>query len=137
VIVAAVCAWHEHNAAAIAELERRVTAGETMVVAGATLVEAYSVLTRLPAPYRLGASDAHSLITRNFVSSSDVAVLDGAAYMALLGRAAASGIVAGQIYDALVAECARTAGVEALITFNERHFRRVLDQAVSLIVPTL
>jgi predicted nucleic acid-binding protein len=136
-MVAAVCAWHEHNSAAIAELERRVASGETMVVAGQTLVEAYSVLTRLPAPYRLAASDAHRLMRQNFVKDSDVVTLDGAAYTALIGGAAASGVVAGQIYDALVAECARRAGVDVLLTFNERHFRRVLDQAVSLIVPTV
>jgi predicted nucleic acid-binding protein len=57
-MVAALCAWHEHHTRALAELDRRIDAGEHLVVAGPAVVETYAVLTRLPAPYRLSARDA-------------------------------------------------------------------------------
>jgi predicted nucleic acid-binding protein len=52
-IVAAVCSWHEHHAAAAAAIEARYEAGDRLAVAAHGLVEAYAVLTRLPAPHRL------------------------------------------------------------------------------------
>src|SRR5439155_4456381 len=57
-LVAAVCAWHEHHAAAAREIERRLAAGEPMIVAAPALVESYAVLTRLPPPHRLRPADA-------------------------------------------------------------------------------
>lgn len=48
VMIAAVCDWHEHHAAASAEIEARLNRGESLVAAGPALVEAYAVLTRLP-----------------------------------------------------------------------------------------
>ncbi len=137
VIVAAVSSWHEHHEAAIGELERRVAAGEAMVIAGHTLLESYAVLTRLPAPYRLSAADAHALITANFIGTADVAALDSRSYIELLERIGTGGVTGGQSYDALIAECARQAGVDTLLTFNERHFRGLLDRTVALVVPSV
>lgn len=134
-MLAAVCSWHEHHTTALAELEGRLAVGETMVVAGPTLVEAYAVLTRLPAPYRLSPADAHALIGGNFVDGREIAVLDATQYTDLLGRALAWGVAGGQIYDAVIGACARGAKVDTLITFNERHFRRVVDPGTTIVVP--
>jgi len=49
-MVALLLPWHEHHARAKAETERRLDDGEILVLAAHTLVEAYTVLTRLPAP---------------------------------------------------------------------------------------
>jgi len=51
-MVAAVCTWHEHHAAAAGEIERRLGRGERMAIPAPALVEAYAVLTRLPARLR-------------------------------------------------------------------------------------
>ena len=47
-IVAALREWHEHYEPAAAEIERRRARGETMFLAAPSLIETYSVLTRLP-----------------------------------------------------------------------------------------
>jgi predicted nucleic acid-binding protein len=52
-LIAAVCDWHGQHRVAAAEIERRLDRGEQMAVAVHTLTEAYSVLTRFPAPHRL------------------------------------------------------------------------------------
>lgn len=135
VMVAAICSWHEHHRAALAELEVRLTAGETMVVAGPTLVEAYAVLTRLPAPHRLSPGDAHALVAGNFVEGREIAVLDATGYASLIDRALANAVAGGQAYDAVIAACAGSAGVDALLTFNERHFRRIVEAGTSVVVP--
>lgn len=61
-MVAAVCDWHEHHERAREEIERRLDRDEVMVTAAPALVEAYAVLTRLPAPHRLSPEDALVLI---------------------------------------------------------------------------
>ena len=65
-IIASVCAWHEHHAPAAAEIEQRLMANETMVIAAHAAAEAYAVLTRLPPPHRLSPEDALALIEGNF-----------------------------------------------------------------------
>lgn len=134
-MIAAVSSWHERCDAAIAELDRRLDAGEQMVLAGHAVVESFSTLTRLPPPYRLSGSDARTLIEANFLDRAEVAALTAEQYRTLLERALALGVVGGQLYDLVIAECARQAGVKALLTFNARHLRRLADRTVDIVVP--
>lgn len=121
-MVAAVCTWHERHLAAVTDIERRLQRGERLAIAGHSLVETYAVLTRLPAPHRLAPADAWALVEANFIKSATVVTLGGAAYTALLGRAAAMGIGGGRTYDRVIAACAAQGKVDALLTLNPRHF---------------
>jgi predicted nucleic acid-binding protein len=121
-MIAAVCTWHEHHAAAAAEIERRFERGERLAVPAAALVETYAVLTRLPAPHRLSPADAWTLIEANFVEHATIRALIGAAYVSLLRNLAKQAGGGGRAYDAVIAECAREANAIALLTFNRRHF---------------
>ncbi len=121
-MIAAVCGWHERHPEAAAEIEGRLTRGERLAVAAHAIVEAYAVLTRLPAPHRLAPADAWTLVRTNFVDHATVVSLTGAAYVALMGQLAAAGVCGGRCYDAVIAACAERAGAEALLTFNPRHF---------------
>lgn len=135
-MVAALSTWHQHHERAAGEIERRLAQGEPMVIAAPTLVETYSVLTRLPRPRRLRPSMARSLVEDNFVMRGTIVALDTAAYLALLDQAVADGISGGQIYDAVIAACARIANVATLLTFNERRFRRFTGQGLEVVVPS-
>ena len=66
-MIAAVCTWHEFHDHAAAELEMRLGRGERMVAVGPALVEAYAVLTRLPAQHRLAPADAIAMLESNFM----------------------------------------------------------------------
>ena len=134
-MVAALCAWHEHHTRALAELDRRIDAGEHLVVAGPAVVETYAVLTRLPAPYRLSARDAQALIRASFLDGTDIVVLHGGGYRGLLDRALALDVSGATAYDLVIAECARAAGADSLLTFNARHFHRLADDALRVVVP--
>ena len=121
-MVAAICTWHEHHRAAAAEIERRLVRRERLTIAAHAIVETYAVLTRLPAPHRLAPADAWALVKANFVTPATVVPLTAAGHTTLLDRLAANGVGGGRTYDGLIAACAVEAGVDALLTFNPRHF---------------
>lgn len=133
-MIATVCTWHEHHDRAASEIERRLRRGEKMLVAGPALVESYAVLTRLPPPHRLSPVDALALLEANFVRRTIIS-LDGLAYRTLLRRAADDGIAGGQTYDAVIAACVLKSKAEALLTFNEGHFRSLAERGIGVVVP--
>lgn len=134
-MIAAVCTWHGFHQAARSEVEMRLDRKESMVVAGPALVETYSVLTRLPAPHRLAAEDAVSVLRANFIGGARIVVLAPKEYRALLLDAPARGISGGRIYDAIIAECALRAKVSVLLTFNEPHFVGFEQRGLQIVVP--
>ncbi len=121
-MVAAVCSWHERHAAVTAELERRLDARGRLAIPAHALVEAYAVLTRLPAPHRLSPADAWAVLSANFVDGAKVVALEAGAHAALLARLSAAGTGGGRTYDALIAEQTTMAGAAVLLTLNPRHF---------------
>ena len=134
-MVAADCAWHEHHDRARAEIEGRLHDAETLLVAAPALVEAYSVLTRLPPPHRLSAADALTLLETNFMSPGKIVALDARSYRALLRRAPRNGISGGRTYDAIIAECARRARGTTLLTFNMSHFMPFAGAGLEIVMP--
>ncbi len=121
-MVAAVCSWHERHSAVTSELERRLDARGRLAIPTHALVEAYAVLTRLPAPHRLSAADAWAVLSANFVDGVKLVALEAGAHAALLARLSAAGTGGGRTYDALIAEQATMAGAAVLLTLNPRHF---------------
>ena len=95
-------------------------------MAAPAVVETYAVLTRLPPPYRLRPADALALIEGSW-SDVEVAALDGTAIWPLLRGLREAGIAGGSTYDAVVAACARKAGVDVILTWNVADFERVAE----------
>lgn len=133
-MVAAVCAWHEHHERAREEIERRLDRAEVMVTAAPALVEAYAVLTRLPAPHRLSPEDALVLIEANFMAGVKVVTLEARSYRSLLRRAPKEMMGGGRVYDAVIAGCAAKAKVDTLLTFNESDFLS-FGKTLTIVVP--
>jgi predicted nucleic acid-binding protein len=134
-MIAAVSTWHEHHAAAAAEVEKRLERGEQLAVAAPALIEAYAVLTRLPSPHRLSPSDAWRLIDTNFIEHSTIVALTGTDYATLLRQLAREMVAGGRTYDAVIAACARRGKADTLLTFNPRHFDNA--QGVSIVEPSI
>ena len=95
VVVAAFASWHEHHVIA-----RKAMASRPRLVAHAA-VESYSVLTRLPPPHRAHPSIVHTFITERF--TDPFLTLSQTGYQELLATVAASHILGGPTYDALIA----------------------------------
>lgn len=113
-MIAGFGAWHEHHVVA-----RAIFTQAPRLAAHAEL-EAYSVLTRLPAPFRAEAPTVAAFLERTFTLPR--LVLKAAGHAELLGKLAALGISGGSVYDALIAFTAGAAGGE-LVTLD----RRALD----------
>ena len=132
-LVAAVCSWHEHHAATAADMARRASAGQTLVLAAPSLVEAYAVLTRLPPPHRLTPADAWALIDGNW-RRTRLTALSANEYRRTLRAVVADDVRGGPTYDAVIAACARKARVTELVTWNVAHFERVAGD-LSIVAP--
>lgn len=106
VVVAGFASWHEGHQPATAALARRPR------VPAHVLVEAYSVLTRLPPPHRAPAELVVTFLAERFPEAP--LSLPARAHLELVEAAARTGLAGGAIYDALVAATARHAGATLL-----------------------
>jgi predicted nucleic acid-binding protein len=134
-IVAVVSSWHEHHERATSELDSRLRKKHRLIVAGHCLIEAYSVLTRLPAPHRISPKDANTILLTNFGASVKTIALGAMGYRSLLESASNMGISGGRVYDALIVASARQAKAETLITFNAAHFEGLAGEDLEIVVP--
>lgn len=136
-MIAALLSWHEHNAPAASEVTRRLERGDDLILAAPTLVETYSVLTRLPPGLRLSPVHAHMLLDRTFVTKAvEIVALDAATYLRLVSDAPRQGTAGGRIYDAVIVACALAAQVDTILTFNDRQFVPLAAGAVEIVVPS-
>ena len=114
VVVAALASWHEGHAPASAAV-----AGGVRLPAHA-LLEAFSVLTRLPPPHRFEARAARDLLRGTF--SDAPLTLDAREHPALLDRLVEVGLSGGASYDALIGATASRHGA-TLLTRDSRAVR--------------
>lgn len=135
VIVPALLSWHEHHGAALPVVRDALASETPAILPLPALVEAFAVLTRLPAPWRLRPDDARRLLVESFRDRARVVGLDGDEAWALLDEALASDVSGGGTYDLHIATCARKAGAGRLATFNRRHFEPLDLGGVALLVP--
>ena len=106
VLVPAFATWHEAHAKARASLLEKP---RLPAHAG---IEAFSVLTRMPAPHRPSPKVVADFLRDNFPGSPLTLSAEG--YALLIKEAPARGIAGGAIYDALIAATAREAGATLL-----------------------
>lgn len=135
-IVAAVSSWHSDHEATVEEIQRRLSKGEEMVTAAPSLVEAYAVLTRLPASHRLMPADALRVIEASFMTDRRIVALASFDYVRLLRTAPSVEVSGGRTYDAVIAQCALKARARFLLTLNEDHFRHWESESLTIVVPS-
>jgi predicted nucleic acid-binding protein len=111
VVVAAFAPWHEHHQRA-----RDVVRTSPLLPAHVAL-EAYSVLTRLPDPFRAEPQLVADFLSRTFAESR--LVLDSTAQAALPVQLAGLGISGGAVWDALICLTAASCGAD-LVTLDRR-----------------
>lgn len=134
-IVPLVCGWHEHHAVTAQAVEAYLAEGFALAVAAHALVEAYAVLTRLPAPHRMAPAAAFDVLERNFGQATETFGLTARETWTFLGRAHVAGVAGGRTYDALIAASARKATSPLLLTWNLRHLALFEDSELSVASP--
>jgi predicted nucleic acid-binding protein len=93
-------------------------------------LEFYSVATRLPPEFRLSPADATRLLHEEIFARLAVHNLPSGERSALLKAAVQDRLAGGRIYDAHIAEVARAAGAEVIVTDNRRHFLSALRYGI-------
>lgn len=103
VAVAAFGAWHELHDAAVAAVDA------SPALAAHAALEAYSVLTRLPEPFRAPAATVSEYLAANFDRRLALPAAEQRRLPELMQRA---GIRGGAVYDGLVGLTAKVARAE-------------------------
>ena len=116
VVVAALAGWHEAHDVAWAAV---AAAGRVRLPAHC-LLEAYSVLTRLPPPHRMDPRSVRHLLLASFGEAP--LTLGGEAHAALLDELVDAGVSGGATYDALIGVTAASHGA-LLLTRDARAVR--------------
>jgi predicted nucleic acid-binding protein len=106
IAIAAFGEWHELHESAVEAL-----ASSPALIAHAAL-EAYSVLTRLPEPFRVPARTAIEYLAENFPPRR--LALPAAEQRALPETMERAGVRGGSVYDGLVGLTAKAAGAQLL-----------------------
>jgi predicted nucleic acid-binding protein len=88
-----------------------------------SLAEVYATMTRLPGRHRLSGEQV-LLFLENVRERLALITLSVDEYHATIKEAAERGVIGGTIYDALIARCALKAKVDAVYTWNTRHFEQ-------------
>ena len=99
-------------------------------------LEFFSVSTRLPAEFRLTPADATQLLENEVFGRMAVHDLPAADRVGMMRAAARDGTAGGRIYDAHIAEVARTAGATVVVTDNRRHFMAALRHGMRVETPS-
>ena len=113
--------------------EKRVTAAAT---AWHCCLEFFSVATRLPPEYRIGPSDAATLVEQEVFARMTVHDLPANERLALLSAASRDAIAGGRIYDTHIAEIARAVSAAVVVTDNRRHFLSALRYDMRVETPS-
>jgi predicted nucleic acid-binding protein len=134
VVVAALLVWHEHHERAFRALDQLLERKRRLILPLPVLLEAYSVMTRLPARHRLDATDALALLESSFAETCDLISLDAEEGWDLLRWLCDSSVHGGRAYDGQILACARKGGATEILTFNGRDFA-ALDGGIEVREP--
>ena len=133
VIVAALVSWHERHKPAAAAVETAL-ARKSLIIPAPALVDAYSILTRLPAQHRLAHADAYHLLRSSF-GAARLAGLATRDTWSLLRRWSVAPIGGSDVYDVQVVEAARAAGAKTLLTFRRREIEKLGVSGIEVVEP--
>jgi len=136
VIVAGLVSWHTGHQLALDALNTALESSR-VVLPTRVLIEAYSVMTRLPAPHRLAPADALAALASTFAGGVTLKHLPVSSYWRFLKDIAGDGTTGGSVYDAEIIECAIRAGASSIVTLNLSDFERLADGRLRVLDPRM
>ncbi len=122
-LIALLCDWHAQHQRTLRSYQDWQHRQAQFILPVHAILECYSVLTRIPAPYRLPPDVAGQTMEDNFKRTALIAGLRAGGAWERIEGLSRLGLGGGQVYDAVVAWCAADAGATVLLTWNEKHFR--------------
>ncbi|HLF66243.1 MAG TPA: PIN domain-containing protein [Gammaproteobacteria bacterium] len=135
VLIAGLVQSHPKHDRALPWLVRAVEKKDECYLCVHTLMETYAVLTSLPVSPRISPSVALNLIESNFKKHFQIITLTTQDHWKLLTHLVAQGLMGGVSYDGLLCQAALKAGVDKILTFNQKDFKRLLEDQTLLLIP--
>jgi len=133
IFIAAIHKNHPNNIVACSWLNSAII-NHNVVIAQHSVLETYSVLTRLPPKWRLTPSEVVLLLKTNLKSQINIVHFPAKNFLGWIDKSASKNIIGGQIYDSYIIKTLSVAKVDAIATFNIAHFAKLSD-TVKLINP--
>ncbi len=134
-LVPLLCDWHEHYLRTTRAYQRCREQDTQIIIPAHSILECYSVLTRLPAPFRFSPEPARQLIEQNFSNAVTIVGTKAGMVRSLIENLADRGIGGDRVYDALIAACAAEAGATVLLTWNVKHFAAIAPEGLAVREP--
>ena len=133
VIVAAVHANHPLHIPSADWLNRTFDEHD-VVITHHSVLEAYAVLTRLPAQYRLSPVEAHAVLTGTLRENTILAPYDENTIWDMIDTMVQTPVSGGSSYDLFIIEILKLAKVDYIATYNTKDFRR-LAKTIRIVDP--
>lgn len=96
-------------------------------------LEFFSVATRLPRELRVSPAVAAQLVDEEIMARFGVHALPHNRRLSFVRSAGTDAVSGGRMYDAHIAEIARSAGADIVVTENRRHFSQLLRHGVRVL----
>jgi predicted nucleic acid-binding protein len=96
-------------------------------------LEFFAVATRLPREFRVTPADAARLVEEEILARFAVHALPRARRTSFIRQAALDAVHGGRLYDAHIAEVARMAGADVVVTENRPHFSQLLRHGIRVL----
>ena len=132
VLVAASISSHKHHKIARGFLQKAISKKIDYFVSSHSLLECYSVLTRIPLQPKLSPAFAIQIINENIKSHAKIVTLSAKQYFQLIEELVDRNLKGGITYDALILASAKFAEVNKVLTFNKKDFLKIRKQGLKL-----
>lgn len=96
-------------------------------------LEFFAVSTRLPPEYRLSPTDAIRILKDDVLGKWRVCELPEELRLGFFETLVRERVVGGRLYDAHIAEVARSAGARTVVTENRRHFTGLMRHGIRVV----
>lgn len=125
--------WHQFHDRTVQSVS--AVPPDSLVICSHALLECFSVLTRLPPPYRIPPEKAKLAIETSFAQVGTVCGVEANEAWAAITRTTELRFGGGKVYDAVIAESTARAGAAVLLTWNVADFRSVAPPGLEIREP--
>ena len=134
-LIALLSSWHAQHPRTLGSYQHWSDRDAQIILPAHTILECYSVLTRLPAPYRLPPDIVVQAMQENFSHTALVVGVKASEIWERIDSFSRLRLGGGQVYDALIAWCAADAGATILLTWNLKHFAAIAPPGLEVREP--
>ena len=133
VLVAAFVNAHPKHANCLPWLQKVKKKEIEGIISVHSLIEIYSILTKLPLSPRINPALALNLIKENILEDFELVTYGKKDYINLLNELSSGNIAGGASYDGLILSAAKKVTADKILTLNVNDFIRVCPQLARII----